>query len=193
MARQILIIPLGADHSAVITAELQRRQIQPDARVIAGALQVSPDDGVCRHAAGGAEDLPAGLPCRLHGPGHQRVADSLGEVPSQGRPVQGLPHLLGVVGQIHHRRLEAGEAHVQLRPLHMGVGQGVDTTGGLLGQLVHGPSAGIGQAQHPGRLVEALPRRVVPGGAQDLHVRVVPDVHDQGVAAGDGQGQEGRL
>ena len=144
-------------------------------------------------AAGGAKHSAASLLCRLHGPGHQCIADSLGEVPSQRCPVQRLPHLLSMVGQVHHRRLEAGEAHVQLCPVHMGVRQGVHPARGLPGQGVHGGAAGIGQAQHPGRLVEALPCCVIPGGAQNLHIRVVPDVHDHCVASGDGQGQEGRL
>ena len=143
--------------------------------------------------AGGAKHSAASLLCRLHGPGHQCIADSLGEVPSQRCPVQRLPHLLSMVGQVHHRRLEAGEAHVQLCPVHMGVRQGVHPARGLPGQGVHGGAAGIGQAQHPGRLVEALPCCVIPGGAQNLHIRVVPDVHDHCVASGDGQGQEGRL
>lgn len=83
MPSQILIVALGADHGAVVAAQLQRRQVQPDARLVAGALQVSPDDGVGRYAAGGTEDLPPGLSGRLHGPGHQRVADRLGEVPAR--------------------------------------------------------------------------------------------------------------
>ena len=60
MPSQILIVALGADHGAVVAAQLQRRQVQPDARLVAGALQVSPDDGVGRYAAGGTEDLPPG-------------------------------------------------------------------------------------------------------------------------------------
>ena len=98
-----------------------------------------------------------------------------------------------MVGQVHHRRLQAGEAHVQLRSRDPGVGQGIDPALGLLRQLVHGLAAGIGQAQDPGGLIEALPRRVIPGGTQDPDIGVVPDIGDEGVAAGDGQGQEGGL
>ena len=75
----------------------------------------------------------------------------------------------------------------------MGTGQLIFAAGGLLRQLVHGLAAGIGQSQHTGRLVEALPRRVVAGGAQHRHIRIVPHVHDQGVASGDGQCHEGRF
>ena len=82
------------------------------------------------------------------------------------------------MGQVHHRRFQTGKAHVQRRPLHMGMGQGVDAALGLLGQLVHGCAAGIGQSQHPGRLVEALPRRIVPGRTQNFQIRIIPDVHD---------------
>ena len=60
-------------------------------------------------------------------------------------------------------------------------------------QPVHGPTAGIADAQHPGHLVKALPRRVVPGAAQDGHVRVGPHIHNGGGAAGDAQADEGGL
>ena len=75
----------------------------------------------------------------------------------------------------------------------MGTGQVVLSTLRPLCQLIHRPAAGIGQPQHPGGLVEALPRRVVPGRAQDGHIRVIRHVHDQRVTAGDGQGHKGRL
>ena len=130
---------------------------------------------------------------RPHGAGYQLAGYGTGEIPRQRRGVQRLPLLLGVVGQIHHGGLQTGEAHIQLRAGHMGAGQLVLAAGGLLCQLIHGSAAGVGQPQHTGGLVEALPRRVVPRGAQHRHVRVVPHVHDQGVAAGDGQRHEGRL
>ena len=76
---QIFIIPLGADHGAVVATEFQRRQVQPDARLLAGPLEILPDDGVGRHAAGGTEHGAAGLLRRLHGPGHQRIADGKSE------------------------------------------------------------------------------------------------------------------
>jgi hypothetical protein len=62
-----------------------------------------------------------------------------------------------------------------------------------LGQRVHGRAAGVADAQHPRHLVEALPRRVVPGSAQNRHVRVVPHVYQHGVSAGDAQADEGGL
>ena len=71
--------------------------------------------------------------------------------------------------------------------------QGILAAGGLLGQSVHGLAAGVGKAQHTGCLVEALAGSVIPCGSQDRHVRIVPDIHDEGVAAGDGQRQKGRL
>ena len=52
-----------------------------------------------------------------------------------------------------------------MNALHMGMGQGVDAASGLLGQLVHGRAAGVGQTQHPGRFVKAFPRRIVSGRA----------------------------
>ena len=98
-----------------------------------------------------------------------------------------------MVGQIYHRCFQAGKAHVQRCAFHMGMGQGVDAAPGLLRQLVHRAAAGIGQSQHAGRLVKALPCRIVPCSAQNLQIRIVPDIHDQSVAAGDGQRQKGRF
>ena len=54
-------------------------------------------------------------------------------------------------------------------------------------------AAGIGHPQHPGDLVEGFSRRVVQGRAEDVHVRVVFDLHDHRVAAGHHQTQERRL
>ena len=130
---------------------------------------------------------------RPHGAGYQLAGHGTGEVPCQRGGVQRLPLLLGVVGQIHHRRLQTGEAHIQLRAGHMGPRQLVFAAGRLLCQLVHRSAAGIGQSQHTGSLVEALPRRVVPRGAQHRHVRIVLHVHNEGVSAGDGQRHKGRL
>ena len=75
----------------------------------------------------------------------------------------------------------------------MGPGQVVNASLRLLCQLVHGLAARIGQAQDPGRLVEALTGGIVPGGPENFHIRVVLHIHDKGVAPGDGQGQKGRL
>ena len=75
----------------------------------------------------------------------------------------------------------------------MGAGQVVYAALRLLRQLVHGLAAGIGQPQHASRLVKALAGGIVPRGAEDLHVRVILYVHDEGVASGDGQRQKRRL
>lgn len=60
MSCQILIVALCADHSPVITAQPQRRQVQPAARLTAGPLQIAPDDGVGGHASGGHDGASAG-------------------------------------------------------------------------------------------------------------------------------------
>ena len=95
--------------------------------------------------------------------------------------------------QVHRRRFQAGEGHVQGISRHPGPGQGVFCIVAPLGQLLHGPPAGVGKAKHTGDLVEALSRRVVPGGPQDGHVRIAPHVHQHGVSPGDAQRQEGGL
>lgn len=54
VARQELVVALGADHSAVVPAEGQGRQVEPAAPGVAGRLQLGPDDGVGGHTAGGS-------------------------------------------------------------------------------------------------------------------------------------------
>ena len=76
---------------------------------------------------------------------------------------------------------------------HVGPGQFVPGVVSPLGQVVHGAAPGVPDPQHPGHLVKALPRRVVPGPAQDLHIRVGSHVHDQSSAAGDAQTYKGGL
>ena len=76
---------------------------------------------------------------------------------------------------------------------HVGPGQLVPAVVSSAGQAVHGAAPGVADAQHPGHLVKALPRRVVPGPPQHLHVRVGLHVHDQGGAAGDAQAHKGGL
>lgn len=126
----------------LVAAPPQRRQIQPAADFFAGPLQVRPDDGVGRHAAGGDDGGAARLLCGFHDAGDQRIADSLGEVRASARGIQRLTHLLGVMGQIHHSRFQAGKAHIQRGTLHMGMGQGVDTAPGLLASLSMGAPPG---------------------------------------------------
>ena len=48
------------------------------------------------------------------------------EKQAMDRCVQRLAHLLGMVGQIHHRRFQTRKAHVQRSALHMGHRQGVN-------------------------------------------------------------------
>ena len=75
----------------------------------------------------------------------------------------------------------------------MGPGQLVTGIIAALSQLIHRSAARIANPQHPGHLVKALPRRVVPGSTQDLHISVALYVHDHGVAAGDTETHKGGL
>ena len=72
----------------------------------------------------------------------------------------------------------------------MGQGQVVGVA--LLGQGVDPRPAGIGQRQHPRRLVEGLARRVVHGLAQQLVAAVVRHAHQVAVSAGHHQAHERR-
>ena len=84
------------------------------------------------------------------------------EIPGQRRPIQFFPNLLGVMGQVDHSGFQPGKTHVQRCAVYVGVGQLVDASRRLLCQVIHRLSPRIGQPQYPGRLVEALPCRVVP-------------------------------
>ena len=156
-------------------------------------MQVGADNGVGRHAAGGHQGPAAGKLQGAHGAGHQFPGHGAGKVPGKCWGVQRLALLLGVVRQVHHSGLQAGKTHVQLCPGHMGAGQVVHAACGLLRQLVHRPAAGVGEPQHPRRLVEAFAGGIVTGGTQHGHIGVVRHIHDQRIAAGDGQRHEGRL
>ena len=187
MCGQVFVIALRADHGAVVAAEAQRRHKELKTVLRGGLLEIGADAGIGRDAAGHDHFLIAQLLRSLYRAGHQAVADRFGEGGGQACPVDLLALLLGVVHQVDDRGLQAGKAHVIGASVHMADGENILGVVPALRELVDGLSAGIGQAQHAGGLIEALPRRVVPGRAQDLHVRIIPHVHQDGVAAGDGQ------
>ena len=95
--------------------------------------------------------------------------------------------------QIDDRCFEAGKTEVQLAALHPGSGQtiGVGIAGG--GQTIQVDPAGVGHSHGAGGLIEAFPRRVVPGAAQHAEAGVILRLHDVAVPAGDHQAEEGRL
>ena len=97
------------------------------------------------------------------------------------------------MGEIDHRRLEAGKAHVERVPLDARARQVVHAARALLRQLVHRLAAGIGHPEHTRGLVEAFARRVVARRADENKVGIIPHVHEQRVAAGHAQRQERRL
>ena len=63
----------------------------------------------------------------------------------------------------------------------------------VLGDRVHVLTARVREAQHTGRLVHALPCRVVPRLTDDFVLRRGLYFHDVGVAAGSDEGQERRF
>ena len=117
----------------------------------------------------------------------------MGKVPRERRAVERLALLLGVVGKIDHRRLEAGKAHVERVPLDARARQVVHAAPALLRQLVHRLAAGIGHPEHTRGLVEAFARRVIARRADENKVGIIPHVHEQRVPAGHAQRQERRL
>ena len=75
----------------------------------------------------------------------------------------------------------------------MGHGHGVFALCTGTGQLVQRRAAGIGHAQDPGHLVKALPRRVIPGRAENFQFGVILNIHNHAVAAGHHQTEERRF
>ena len=73
------------------------------------------------------------------------------------------------------------------------MGQLVGIRVAFLGDLVHLPPAGIGDAHGPGSLVEGLSRGVVPGAAQNLQPGVVLHLNNVGMAPRHHQAQKRRL
>ena len=156
-------------------------------------MEVLPDAGVGGDASRHREPFVPQFLHRLHRAGHQAVADRFGKRGCQRGPVQFLPRLLGMVGQVDYRGLQPGKAHVIGSPLHMGDRESVLCVVSAPGEVVDGFASGIGQAEDARGLVKALPCRVVPGCAEDMHVRIVPHVDDQGVSARDREADKGRF
>ena len=59
--------------------------------------------------------------------------------------------------------------------------------------LVNHRPAGIGQAEYLGRFVEGLTRGIVDGATQTLHIEMVVDLQQQGMAARNRQAEKGKL
>ena len=97
------------------------------------------------------------------------------------------------VDEIERRRLESGERHVEGIPRELRVRQRIFFLVSRLRAPIQRRAAGIRHAKHACNLVKALPRRVVPRGAEDSKVRVAPHVDDQRVPARDDEADKGRL
>ena len=72
-------------------------------------------------------------------------------------------------------------------------GHGIARRVSALRRAVKGRAAGIGHAEQPRDLVKALPCCVVARAAQNAQLRIVLDVDEHGVPAGDDEAQKRRL
>ena len=97
------------------------------------------------------------------------------------------------VDEIERRRLEPGERHVEWIPRELRVRQRIFFLVSRLRAPVQRRAAGVRHAEHARNLVKALPRRVVPRGAEDSKIRVATHVDDQRVSARDDEADKGRL
>ena len=75
----------------------------------------------------------------------------------------------------------------------MGNGEDILAVVSAAAEFINGLAAGVAETEDSGGFVEAFARRIVPGGANNVHIRVGTDIHDDGVAAGYGKADEGRL
>ncbi len=172
---------------------MQGRQKQPDAGLGSRPGKIGADAGIRRNAAGHDQLVILQLPDGVHRPGHQALADGGGKAGTEGGLVQRLLLLLGIVNQIDHGGLETGKAEVIGVTGHMADGELIFRVVPALGEGIHRLAAGIAQTQHPGGFVKAFAGSIVPGRAENVHIRVIAHIHQQCVAAGDGQTHKGRL
>src|SRR3712207_4540788 len=101
-----------------------------------------------------------------------------------------LTQLLQLVEQA---RLEAGEAEVQVVSLSQGDGEVVSLSVPTLRGSLQRRSPGEAEAKHSRPLVEGLPRGVVEGLSEEVHLVAGAHGVEGGVTAGGDQGHERRL
>ena len=89
--------------------------------------------------------------------------------------------------------LEAGEAEIVGAPGDMGPGELKGVGVAQLRRLVDVHPAGVRKPHRPGGLVKRLPRRVVPGAADDVEPGIIQHLDDMAMAAGGDHTEERRL
>ena len=129
----------------------------------------------------------------FHGPGHQGILHRGDKGGTEILQRQFFPLLLGVVDGIEGGSLQSRKAHIQVRAGYFAPGQGISCGITAPSHFVQGFAAGIGHSQHPGHLVKALSRSVIPGGAHDSRIRIILYIQDQGIAAGNRKAHKGGL
>ena len=105
---------------------------------------------------------------------------------------QRLSLLLGIVRQIDDRCFEPRKGEVELA-FGMGGRQRVGVGIALMRDGIQRHTAGIGQADTAGGLIESFARGVIGGAAQDGVVAVIPHQYDMAVPAADDERQKRRF
>ena len=190
-----LIVSLSADHRPVVPAQRQGRHIQPISMLPAGTLQIRTDDGIGCCTAGRHHSGTSALLRRRHSAGTNIsltafVKSSASDALSSSRPVcaalwaKFTTAVFSPEKLIYQKSLPLTCAWADHRFL---------CRTSALRQRIHRCAAWIGQTQHPGRLIKHPPARVIPRGADDFQIRIIFYVHNQSIAAGNGQSQKRRL
>ena len=104
----------------------------------------------------------------------------------------------GIVGQgrvlfqeVADGRFQTGEAEIIAGIVQHRAGKGIGARIALRGQAVHLRAGGIGQTDQLAHFVETFAGGVVHGRAEHAMVEFALDLHQQGVAAADDQGDGG--
>jgi len=140
------IIGLGADHGTVVATKLQRGHKDLSAQFFRSFQNILPDPGIGSHTAGNRYRPVAGLLQRPNHSRHQGFRYRCGKGSTETGNVQLLPYLIRMVDQIQCSRLQTGEAHVVGILTGFRHRERILGFVTLLGSLIKGSAAGIGNA-----------------------------------------------
>ncbi len=161
---------------AVVPAQVKRRQINLRPSFSAAArmsarmwnLRQRPGHGTFSDSRSVPARITPGAPaCRT--PPREKAAQRLGISSSS-------PHLFGMVDQVQSCGFQPGKTHIVGIFHRVCCGEEIILSSPAL-RPCPAPRRRIGHPQHPRDLVEGFSRRIVQRRAEDVHVRVVFDLH----------------
>jgi hypothetical protein len=178
------------DHRAVVGAQRQLREEDPDLALVAFAHQPLAQCRVGADAAGDDQPLQAGPLERGDRLAHEDVDDRL---LCRRRQVRArlIARRVEPGGMVAHGGFQAGEREVERLPVEQGSGQRVGVRVAEFGEPRQRRASGIAEAEQLGRLVERLAGGVIDGVAEQSVAADVGHLEQLRVAARDEQRDEG--